>query len=85
MITTSLKSLAMLSLAACLYGTQVAAAGIPEQLPIQSVVNDSASDLPIDGILDVRFTLYDATGRVTSFMNAGGGFIDPTGLGASVI
>lgn len=84
-LSKSVKAITAILLASCLMCGQANADGVPEQLSIQGVVNDSASGLPIDGILSVRFTLYDETGRETLFTLAGGGFTDPTGLGASVL
>jgi hypothetical protein len=58
---------------------------IPERLSIQGVVNDTGSGLPIEGTLEVRFTLYDESGGTTEFQDQGGTHTDPTGLGASVL
>ena len=75
----------MLWLFMLIVSSPAVAASIPAQLSLQGVVNDSASGTPIEGTLEVRFTLYDETGRITQYMLNNGDQVDPTGLGASVI
>jgi hypothetical protein len=60
-------------------------ADIPRTLSIQGYVKNIEQDTALQGEHDVRFTLYDTSGRSTQYMNTGGDFIDATGSGASVV
>jgi hypothetical protein len=60
-------------------------ADIPKTLSIQGQVNDINQGTGLQGNFDVRFTLYDLTGRSTQYMDLGKEYVDPTGSGASVI
>ena len=60
-------------------------ADIPKTLSIQGQVDDINQGTGLQGNFDVRFTLYDLSGRSTQYMNLGNEYVDPTGSGASVI
>ena len=60
-------------------------ADIPKTLSIQGQVDDINQGTGLQGNFDVRFTLYDLSGRSTQYMNLGNAYVDPTGSGASVI
>lgn len=80
-----LQGVAMLCALSLATLTASVSAAVPSQLTLQGNVTDTATDVPLDGTFELRFTLYDETNRVTSYMSGGGTFMDPTGQGSSVI
>jgi hypothetical protein len=60
-------------------------ADIPKTLSIQGYVKNIDQNLGLQGEHDVRFTLYDTSGRNTRYMDEGGDFVDATGSGATVV
>jgi hypothetical protein len=72
-------------LAACVLIPVSVLADTPNTLNIQGQVDDITSGSGLQGNVDVRFTLYDISGRSTQYMDLGNQYVDPTGSGASVI
>jgi hypothetical protein len=62
-----------------------AIADLPKTLSIQGQVENIYEGTNLQGNFDVRFTLYDTTGRNTEYMTQNGTHVDPTGSGASVV